>query len=152
MFIPIPEQYVGKGPLRNPASGLCVNSWATNVDNMKAALSACGEGDANAHQVTLKWYMTKKLHDIRMTADHGARCLDVSVYSAFSEVTTYGCHGQLGNQQWEYTSQKRLKHVPSQMCLQTHQVNGQDKLVINTCSSAIPQQEWHFAHYGTQDS
>eukprot|EP00042_Codosiga_hollandica_P034172 m.237948 g.237948 ORF g.237948 m.237948 type:complete len:55 (+) comp54341_c0_seq8:1837-2001(+) len=28
----------------------------------------------------------------------------------------------------------------------------QDKLVINTCSSAIPQQEWHFAHYGTQDS
>ena len=97
-----------------------------------------------------------------------ASCLDAADYKEFSAVTLYGCHLQGGNQEWEYLSSLRFKHRPSNLCMQSHKgedgVCGADvidasaltdhvmqvyHLVINTCSEAIPEQEWVFQQHGS---
>nr|XP_034317783.1 polypeptide N-acetylgalactosaminyltransferase 5 isoform X6 [Crassostrea gigas] len=97
------------------------------VKNVYPDLFVPGEAIASG-----EYWMLSKNGEIRR--DDG--CLD---YSGGESVIVYPCHGQKGNQEWQYREDNSIYHANTQKCMETS-VDGQ-KLTMKTCTG-IDRQIW----------
>uniref|UniRef100_A0A8C8IBN4 Polypeptide N-acetylgalactosaminyltransferase n=1 Tax=Oncorhynchus tshawytscha TaxID=74940 RepID=A0A8C8IBN4_ONCTS len=80
-------------------------------------------------------------------------CLDVGENNQGGKpLIMYTCHNMGGNQYFEYTSHKELRHnIGKQLCLQANPQPDQVKIELCTLkgqgTSVAPQQEWLFTEY-----
>ncbi|EGD81824.1 hypothetical protein PTSG_02538 [Salpingoeca rosetta] len=142
MMVPLPENLLGKGAVKNAATNMCLDSLSSREVDMKAGLYPCANGKSENQM----FYFTTKYGEIRREGTFGARCLDFAGGKPGSTLSMYGCHLMKGNQEWK-RSGKQIVHAASKLCLEAA-VNGNDrKLIVNTCDSNNANQEWTFTEY-----
>lgn len=124
-----PGKAVGSGSISNAASNKCLDSPAR--ENLQTVLAyPCHDGGGN--QV---FYLTKEGEIKR-----DEFCLDY----AGAKLTVYYCHGQQGNQEWDYNLVNGLiKHVVSGKCMAA----GKFIVEMAECDPAKPEQQWKFQYY-----
>lgn len=140
MFIPLAENVIGAGLMRNPESQLCVQG----AQSGNPRLSRCSEGqEANGNN---RYYFVKGQNEIRYETSQGAKCIDSSQSAPLSKVEVWGCHGLKGNQEWEWIAGHRIRHVIGQVCLEVDM--NQNALVVNHCTTGLdPKQEFRFSKW-----
>lgn len=57
------------------------------------------------------------------------------------QIITYPCHGERGNQEWQYMKNQQIKHTLSGYCIELNQKN---KLIMNDCDSNSERQKWYW--------
>ena len=77
-------------------------------------LYPCAGGKSENQQ----FFFTKAYNEIRREGTFGSRCLDFAGGAPMTEAAMYGCHLMKGNQEWEHTPSKRIKHRPTKLCLE----------------------------------
>eukprot|EP00039_Didymoeca_costata_P020122 m.340131 g.340131 ORF g.340131 m.340131 type:complete len:672 (+) comp19152_c0_seq1:93-2108(+) len=139
MFIPVEENVIAAGTLRNPMTSLCVYG----AQSGNPSLHNCREEQQSNSQN--RFYYVKSNKEIRFEMSQGARCIDSSKSAPLSRIEMWGCHGLRGNQEWEWISGYRIKHVIGQMCLEVDTSSRPHQLVVNYCTTGMdPKQEWRF--------
>lgn len=123
MFVPLKENVIAAGTLRNDQTGFCLKGGSQKVE-----LKPCTAKEKA--YTTTRFYFVKKSHEIRYETSQGAKCLDSSKSAPNSEVEFWGCHGLGGNQLWDYIEGNRIRHRIGKVCLEVRN----KKLVVNKCS------------------
>ena len=131
------EQKLASGELRNPASGMCLDTLGKNGLKAPVGIYNChGQGGAQS-------FIYTHIHEIRI-ADDFDRCLDVSDGVSISR---FDCHLMGGNQrfQWDKNTGEILHGgAKRQKCLTV----GSDhkKIGVGTCTPGNKLQEWRWGH------
>jgi len=146
MFVPIRENVIAAGSLRNRGTGLCVYG-TTKVPFM----NQCNANtEANAQN---RFYFVKRNNEIRFENSQGPKCLDSSKSDPLSFVEMWGCHGLKGNQEWHYVDGHRIKHAIGGTCLEVHTDSKGSHLVVNHCTTGQdPKQAWDFNKWSYTDA
>ena len=80
--------------------------------------------------------------ELNLTIRRDEACLDF----AGTDVILYPCHGDKGNQYWQYShADSTLRHGSSRRCLAVAQ--NEEKLQMEECSEDNPRQRWRFQNY-----
>uniref|UniRef100_F1KZ71 Polypeptide N-acetylgalactosaminyltransferase n=1 Tax=Ascaris suum TaxID=6253 RepID=F1KZ71_ASCSU len=88
-----------------------------------------------------QYWMLSKDGEIRRDES----CIDY----AGANVMIFPCHGMKGNQEWRYNHKlHQLMHVVSDKCLEMSRDGS--KLLVNTCDSSNPYQQWAFQEYNVE--
>lgn len=121
------EPLKANGPIRNPATNLCVDSMGRKVGGELGLMHCHGMMGNQAFQYTL-------LDEFRQDEN----CLDVSQSFSGAKITFYGCHELKGNQEFKYTKDKKIIHVVTNNCVTA---TDQGYPVMESCSGK-PEQIW----------
>ena len=138
----IPGYSLAAGEVRNPWSGLCIDS-GVNSDHYFLPVKVFPCHNMGGHQ----YWMFSELGEIR----RDEVCLDFG--GEGDAVILYPCHGTGGNQQWMMDRVKRrMRHRQTKMCLT---VSGNDTpavplptkpevryLILKDCQADNSKQEW----------
>eukprot|EP01147_Barroeca_monosierra_P005718 gene5718-9004_t len=142
MVIPNKEHLLGKGPIKNAFTNMCIDSLSPKEVDMKAGLYPCTNGFSENQM----FYYTKQHRELRREGNFGSRCIDFAGNAQGQSPSMYGCHLMHGNQEW-LRDGKHLVHAPSKLCLEAS-VNGNErKLVMSICDSSNPKQDWQFKSF-----
>ncbi|KAI6655756.1 Polypeptide N-acetylgalactosaminyltransferase 1 [Oopsacas minuta] len=119
------------GPIKNRGTSLCIDSEGRT------------SGDVKMHNCKLdapnQYFLYTDKNELIWDDD---TCLDVSDYKPGTHVTLYNCHGQGGNQLFEFNQISGLiKHQISGNCLSQ---NSDQALIIEYCDSLSPNEQWEF--------
>lgn len=133
MLVPTREYLLARGGLRNMGADVCLDAGSTDLEHMKPGLRRCNARSAIAGAQA--FYLTKKLHEIRIESTFGNRCLDSSERAPNSPLSFWGCHTMGGNQRWSHTEEKQLKHGPSGVCAEAISKGG--KVGATVCPAAL---------------
>jgi hypothetical protein len=150
MFIPTRENVAGRGFIKNIPSKTCIDTTSPKAEDMKVRLVPCESRPPSP--ATSEFYMWTKMAQLRIETDFTARCIDSSERGENKPVGIYPCHGQKGNQEFEYTPKLQIRHIGSGMCLTAHREKGAWHPVMATCKYgevnkevASPLQRWSFS-------
>lgn len=146
MFVPLRENVAGRGLVRNDASGQCLDASSAKAEEMVPKLVACGKG-AQMNAQTQEFYLWKSMSEMRIETDFTARCLDSSHREEHGALEFWGCHGMKGNQEFAYTQDLHIKHVPSATCLTAHNNGSHWVPVVDPCKPADQNQVWTFSKW-----
>eukprot|EP00056_Hartaetosiga_gracilis_P003482 m.64028 g.64028 ORF g.64028 m.64028 type:complete len:618 (+) comp11471_c0_seq1:36-1889(+) len=137
-FVPIPENVIGYGPIRNPSTNHCLDSMSGVEKSMKAGLYPCQSGFSE-NQI---FYFTKTNNEIRREGMFNAMCLDFAGKKG-GNPSMYGCHFMKGNQEWLRVD-KTIVHKPTSFCLTASKSQGKAQLQLTQCERGNESQEWVF--------
>ncbi|KPP76947.1 hypothetical protein Z043_103664 [Scleropages formosus] len=130
-------------PIRNGASGLCVDS-KHGATGTELRLDTCLKEGAErtwAHEqiFTFGWR-----EDIRPGDPLHTRKFCFDAISQSSAVTLFDCHGMKGNQYWSYRRDQSLYHLVSGSCMDC---SPRDKRIFTSrCDPESETQRWLFQH------
>ena len=96
---------------------------------------------------TQEFYLVKALSELRIETDFTARCLDSSHREEHGALEFWGCHGMKGNQEFTYTQDLHIKHVPSATCLTAHNNGTHWVPVVDPCKPDDQNQVWTFSKW-----
>lgn len=156
MFVPTRANVAGKGAVQNLLSHTCLDVTSPKAADMKLRLVPCGSTLPNPS--TSEFYMWTKMGQLRIESEYAARCLDSAERGDNKPVSVYPCHGQRGNQEFEYTPKLQIRHVASKSCLTVMKEKRNSKIVYRPVMSACkyggegnaqasPLQRWSFSKW-----
>ncbi|CAD7080993.1 unnamed protein product [Hermetia illucens] len=133
-----PPDYAS-GALRSLAgANLCLDTLNHGL-NEEVGLFPCSPNLVRPHE-TQYWFLSWH-KDLRWK--YMQYCLDVADKGRNSPVVLFMCHGQGGNQYWEYNMERKwLIHGNERRCLEADIVNF--KVFVNRCDVKNKRMQWSF--------
>lgn len=147
LFVPLPENSLAHGYLRNPASDACLAQAAAGdqarfMKMIGIAAQECHaeSSEFNEHQ----WYLTKQPFQgqLRNEDSSGSRCAKPVDNEAGSAVKFVHCHDFESGKSltWKHTSSHQLVHQESGLCLT---LTASD-VIADECGDGEDSQIWEF--------
>ncbi|XP_067649204.1 polypeptide N-acetylgalactosaminyltransferase 5-like isoform X2 [Haliotis asinina] len=107
----------------------------------KRGMSQISSQDPTKAYMFQTWYLTK-IGELRS----GYNCLDVGLDPTYDTIKMTGCHGQRGNQYWQYRTDGTLYHKGIDGCIA---VDTKTRMVkVQMCSNS-PAQKWHWVPFNS---
>eukprot|EP00038_Savillea_parva_P010555 m.191135 g.191135 ORF g.191135 m.191135 type:complete len:668 (-) comp18245_c0_seq1:20-2023(-) len=124
MFVPVRENVAGLGALKCQAVGMCLDATTPKAEDMKLRLVPCQSADPSP--ATGRWALWKQMAQLRVETEFSSRCVDYATHGENKPPGLYPCHGQRGNQEFEYTPLQQIRHVGTGACLTAFKVPGSE--------------------------
>ncbi|XP_066288329.1 polypeptide N-acetylgalactosaminyltransferase 10-like [Branchiostoma lanceolatum] len=132
-----------QGRIQNVGTGLCLDSYGLNSED-PVALRRCRDR-RGAAGVPLSYpsqnFTYTGLKEIEITDRH--LCFDVDSLSWEKTLVFLACHGEGGNQKWDYDKQRGLiRHLASKLCIAVD--TGSLQPTMMPCNQSSESQQWKF--------
>lgn len=67
--------------------------------------------------------------------------------SEFHNIQMHPCNdNDKHNEKWELTSEKQIRHIDTDLCLDAYNLNSQDHVIVTSCHPLSQTQKWKISH------
>ncbi|XP_046336760.2 polypeptide N-acetylgalactosaminyltransferase 5-like isoform X1 [Haliotis rufescens] len=133
----LPSEALQRGTIQSAGvEAFCLDAMEKRAHKKAVQLTQCRKkGMCQA------WYLTK-LGELRS----GYNCLDVGLDPTYATIKMTGCHGQRGNQYWQYRMDRTLYHKGVDGCIAVDPQTKQVSLLVCNNSRA---QQWLWVSFNS---
>ncbi|XP_067649210.1 polypeptide N-acetylgalactosaminyltransferase 5-like isoform X6 [Haliotis asinina] len=133
----LPSNALQRGTIQSyGVEAFCLDAVEKRAHKKAVKLTKCRK-----RGMSQTWYLTK-IGELRS----GYNCLDVGLDPTYDTIKMTGCHGQRGNQYWQYRTDGTLYHKGIDGCIA---VDTKTRMVkVQMCSNS-PAQKWHWVPFNS---